>query len=69
MATITESTQLEQPSSEDTRVFRWRIEQFGRLGFSEEMSWLLAGSDAELNRSRTLVRAGCPLDTVAQIVL
>ncbi|MBM3677442.1 MAG: hypothetical protein FJW96_06105 [Actinobacteria bacterium] len=70
MATITESTQSDHGgSAEDTRVFRWRAEQFGKLGFSEEMSWMLAGSSAELGVSRSLVQAGCPLDLVARIVL
>lgn len=70
MATITESIQIEQPvSAEDTRVFHWRIDQFTKLGFSEEMAWILADSDAELSRSRALVAAGCPLDLVARIML
>lgn len=70
MATITDSIQIQaQVSAEDTRVFHWRIEQFARLGFSEEMAWVLADSGAELSRSRGLVAAGCPLDLVAQIVL
>jgi hypothetical protein len=70
MATITESIQIEQPvNAEDTRVFHWRIDQFMKLGFSEEMAWILADSDAELSRSRVLVAAGCPLDLVARIML
>lgn len=55
--------------SEDERVFSWRSEQFHRLGFSAEMSCLLAGSDADLGRARLLASAGCPLELALQILL
>ena len=66
---ITDDIQLGHVSPEETRVFHWRIEQFQKLGFSEEMGWILADSEADLSRSRALVAAGCPLELVAQIVL
>lgn len=66
---ITENIDLEHVSAEDTRVFHWRIEQFEKLGFSEEMAWILADSEADLNRCRTLVAAGCTLELLTAIVL
>jgi hypothetical protein len=53
---------------EDGRVARWRFEQFSALGFGDEQAWLLADSDADLHRSRSLVAAGCSLDLALRIL-
>jgi hypothetical protein len=44
---------------EADRVSEWRHEQFLRLGFNEGQAWELAGSDADLQSSRTLIAVGC----------
>ena len=55
---------------EDELVFMWRFDQFRQLGFGEEEeAGLLAGSDVDLNRARSLVAAGCPLTVVVQILV
>lgn len=60
--------QGESRSPESARVEAWRIDQCLRLGFSVEMSWSIALSDADLNQLRVLIAAGCPLSTAARIV-
>jgi len=55
--------------AEDELVFMWRFDQFQQLGFGEEEAGLLAGSDVDLNRARSLVAAGCPLTVVVQILV
>jgi hypothetical protein len=54
---------------EDELVFMWRFDQFQQLGFCEEEAGLLAGSDVDLNQTRSLVAAGCPLTVVVQILV
>jgi len=46
-----------------------RFDQFQQLGFGEEEAGLLAGSDVDLNRVRSLVAAGCPLMVALQILI
>ena len=55
--------------AEDELVFMWRFDQFQQLGFDEEEAGLLAGSDVDLNRARSLVAAGCPLTVAVQIIV
>ena len=47
----------------------WRFDQFRLLGFGEEDSWLLVDSGADLQLTRSLVGAGCPLHLALRIVL
>lgn len=54
---------------EDGRVGRWRFDQFRSLGFGDEQAWLLAASDADLHRTRSLVAAGCPLHLALKILV
>ena len=58
MSTITVH-QPEKASVEAEQVSLWRLEQFLRLGFDEGQAVTLAGSDADLNSSRTLIEVGC----------
>jgi len=53
---------------EDDRVARWRFDQFSSLGFGNEEAWLLAASDADLHRARSLVAAECPLYLALRIL-
>ena len=47
----------------------WRFDQFRLLGFEAEDSWLLVDSGADLQLTRSLVGAGCPLHLALRIVL
>ena len=51
--------QLMHTDLEADRVTHWRYEQFLGLGFDDEQAWTLAGSDADLHASRTLIGVGC----------
>ena len=54
---------------EDQRVVGWRFEQFRSLGFDDDQSWMLADSDADVQLTRSLVGAGCPLHLALRIVV
>jgi hypothetical protein len=54
-------------SPEDQRVVRWRFDQFRDLGFGEEDAWMLVDSGADLQLTRSLVGAGCPLHLALRI--
>lgn len=56
-------------SSEDQRVVGWRYDQFRSLGFGDEDCWLLVESGADLQLTRSLVGAGCPLHLALRIVV
>jgi hypothetical protein len=56
-------------SVEDQRVVGWRFEQFRLLGFGDEDCWLLVDSGADLQLTRSLVGAGCPLHLALRIVV
>jgi hypothetical protein len=56
-------------SLEDQRVVGWRFEQFRSLGFGDEDSWMLVDSGADLQLTRSLVGAGCPLHLALRIVV
>jgi hypothetical protein len=60
---------LRELSPEDQRVIGWRFDQFRLLGFGEEDAWLLVDSGADLQVTRTLIGAGCPLHLALRIVL
>jgi hypothetical protein len=55
--------------TEEELVSQWRFDQFEQLGFNEEDACLLAESDADLNRARSLVATGCPLTVALQILI
>jgi len=63
------SPQHQEFSLEDQRVLSWRFDQFRILGFGEEDAWLLVDSGADLQLTRSLVAAGCPLHLALRIVL
>jgi len=50
-------------------VVGWRFEQFRSLGFSDEDSWMLVDSGADLQLTRSLVGAGCPLHLALRIAV
>jgi hypothetical protein len=54
---------------EDQRVVSWRFDQFRLLGFGDEDAWLLVDSGADLQLTRSLIGAGCPLHLALRIVL
>ncbi len=56
-------------SLQEQRVVGWRFDQFRLLGFAEEDAWLLVDSGADLQLTRSLVGAGCPLHLALRIVL
>jgi hypothetical protein len=59
----------EEFDAEDESVARWRFGQFCSLGFGDEEAWLLAASDVDLHRARSLVAAGCPLYLALRILI
>jgi hypothetical protein len=66
---MSESLQPQEISLDDRRVVTWRFDQFRLLGFGEEEAWLLVDSGADLQLTRSLVAAGCPLHLALRIVL
>jgi hypothetical protein len=56
-------------AEEEEQVWCWRFEQFVRLGFDDENACLLAESDADLNRARSLAAVGCPRPVALQILV
>ena len=69
MAASEQSPANYELSVEDQRVVSWRYDQFRLLGFGEEDSWLLVESGADLQLTRSLVGAGCPLHLALRIVV
>jgi hypothetical protein len=59
----------DQLSAEDQRVAGWRYDQFRLLGFSEGECWDLVESGADLQLTRSLIGAGCPLHLALRIVV
>ncbi|PWU25023.1 MAG: hypothetical protein C5B48_03380 [Candidatus Rokuibacteriota bacterium] len=54
---------------EETRVARWRFDQFRALGFGAEDAFLLTVSGVDLQAARTLVETGCSLRLALRILL
>jgi hypothetical protein len=69
MAAFAEQEQLDLILTEEELVSLWRFDQFLTLGFGEEEACLLAESDADLNRARSLVAVRCPLPVALQILI
>ena len=63
------SSEQVELSPEDQRVARWRFDQFRLLGFGEEDAWMLVDSGADLQVTRSLVDAGCPLHLALRIAV
>jgi len=56
-------------SLEDQQVTSWRYGQFRALGFSDEDAWMLVDSGADLQLTRSLIGAGCPLHLALRIAV
>ena len=69
MAASEKTPQPEARALEDQRVLDWRFDQFRLLGFGVEDAWLIVDSGADLQLTRSLVAAGCPLHLALRIVL
>jgi hypothetical protein len=69
MSAAEHSSRSYELSPEDERVASWRFDQFRLLGFGEDESWMLVDSGADLQLTRSLVGAGCPLHLALRIAL
>jgi hypothetical protein len=69
MTTFAEQEQHDLAVSEEELVSLWRFDQFLTLGFGEEQACMLAESDADLNRARSLIAVECPLTVALQILI
>ena len=69
MSAAEHPSQSYELSPEDERVASWRFDQFRLLGFGEEECWMLVDSGADLQLTRSLVGAGCPLHLALRIAL
>ena len=56
-------------SIEDQRVVGWRFDQFRLLGYGDEDAWMLVDSGADLQLTRSLIGAGCPLHLALRIAV
>jgi hypothetical protein len=54
---------------EETRVARWRFDQFRALGFDADDAFLLSTSGVDLQAARTLMEAGCSRPLAMRILL
>jgi hypothetical protein len=63
--------QVEPDQSEQLRQTRvWRLDQFTGLGFDSARAALMADdAQVDLAQARRLIALGCPLETVARILL
>lgn len=68
MANVLIEPTVEAIESEDQVVYRWRREQFGRLGFDHVDSRLLAESPADLGLARQLCSSGCSTELAFRIL-
>jgi hypothetical protein len=70
MSTFAESVpRVEEAEVEESRVARWRFDQFRALGFDNEDAFLLTISRVDLQAARTLVEVGCSLPLALRILL
>jgi hypothetical protein len=70
MTTYAEQLPLvEDDDVEETRVARWRFDQFRALGFENGDAFLLTVSRVDLQAARTLVEVGCSLPLALRILL
>ena len=68
MANILIEPPVEMIESEEQVVYRWRRDQFDRLGFDHVDSRLLAESLADLSLARRLRASGCSVDLAFRIL-
>jgi hypothetical protein len=70
MSTFAEQVPLaEDVEVEETRVARWRFDQFRALGFETDDAFLLTISRVDLQATRTLIQAGCSVPLALRILL
>lgn len=55
-------------TAEDLKVLEWRRTCLERLGFTDEMAWELANSEADLGVARKIIEEGCPLPVAEEIL-
>jgi len=67
MATSQQAFQTDEV--EQTRVARWRYDQFRALGFGAEDAFLLSSSGVDLQAARTLIELGCSRPLALRILL
>ena len=60
---------VEEAELEETRVARWRFDQFRALGFDVADAVLLTASRVDLHAARTLASRGCPPALALRILL
>ena len=60
---------VEEADVEETRVARWRFDQFRALGFDVADAVLLMASRVDLHAARTLANRGCPTALALRILL
>lgn len=60
---------VEEAEVEETRVARWRFDQFRALGFEVADAFLLTASRVDLHAARTLADAGCSPALALRILL
>lgn len=67
---MTEETRTEEEfDSETSRLFRYRIQAFEKLGFSESDAISLANATVDYHRARHLKDRGATLDQLRRILL
>ena len=54
---------------EETRVARWRFDQFRALGFDTDDAFLLSVAGVDLQAARTLMQSGCSRPLALRILL
>jgi hypothetical protein len=69
MIRTSEIANLLADETEHDRVTRWRLEQFGALGFELGDALLLSVSPADLDLARRMIASGCDPELAAQILL
>ena len=70
MSAYTEQLEtLTEAEAEESRVARWRFDQFCALGFDRNDAFLLAISRVDLHAARELVGKGCPRELALEILL
>jgi hypothetical protein len=70
MFTFAEQSPVDaDPEVEDSRVARWRFDQFRSLGFEGDDAFLLTLSSTDLHAARKLVETGCSLPLALRILL
>jgi hypothetical protein len=60
---------VEDAELEESRVARWRFDQFRALGFELADAFLLTASRVDLHAARTLAGTGCPPALALRILL